>query len=81
MYSYFGYIIENINGDVIVFDYKMLGLGFVVVISCEGIYCFFYEGYLLGLGLMLWIICVDVLLYILVCDENIYIVYLIDRDG
>uniref|UniRef100_K1Q323 Tripartite motif-containing protein 2 n=1 Tax=Magallana gigas TaxID=29159 RepID=K1Q323_MAGGI len=81
LYSYPGYITENINGDVIVSDYKTLGLGSVVVTSREGIYRFSYEGHPSGSGLMPWAICADALSHILVCDENTHTVHLIDRDG
>lgn len=81
LYSYPGYITENINGDVIVSDYKTLGLGSVVVTSREGIYRFSFEGHPSGSGLMPWAICADALSHILVCDENTHTVHLIDRDG
>lgn len=80
LYSYPGYITENINGDVIMSDYKTLGLGSVVVTSREGIYRFSYEGHPSGSGLMPWAICADALSHILVCDENTHTVHLIDRD-
>lgn len=81
LYSFPGYITENVNGDVIVSDYKTLGLGSVVVTSREGIYRFSYEGHPSGSGLMPWAICADALSHILVCDENTHTVHLIDRDG
>lgn len=72
MYNDFCYIIENENGDVVVFDFIFFGV--VVVIDCNGKYCFFYIGYLFGLELMFWGISIDVLLYIFLCDKKINIV-------
>lgn len=77
MYYGLSYIIENINGDVVVFDWKLC----VVVIECGGKYCFFYVGDLLGLLMLLLGICIDVLLNILMCVLNINIVMMLDKDG
>lgn len=73
----FCFFIENNNGDVVVFDCGFFGV--VVVIDCDGRYRFFYIGFLLKL----WLcgICIDVLLYILVCDSFIYSVVMISEDG
>lgn len=67
---------ESNNGDIVVCDDDV-----VVVIDWEGRYCFFYIGYLLGLGLLLSGICIDVLLNIFICDSIFKIVYMIDKDG
>lgn len=55
--------------------------GVVVVIDYQGRYCFFYIGYLLGLNLGLLGICIDVMLYILVCCRIIEIIYVLDKNG
>lgn len=60
---------ENNNGDVVVFDVML-----IVGIDCGGKFCFCYIGCLLGLGLYILGLCIDVFLYILVCDGNIYMV-------
>lgn len=49
LYKELIYMIENNNGDIVVFDW----LNVVVVIECSGIYCFFYRRYLIGVGLEL----------------------------
>lgn len=77
MYYGLSYIIENINGDVVVFDWKLC----VVVIECGGKYYFFYVGDLLGVLMLLLGICIDVLLNILMCVLNINIVMMLDKDG
>lgn len=69
----FEYIMENNNGDVIIFYFFVFN-GVVMVIDCGGKYCFNYIGYLLRLELYLLGICIDVFLYILVCDGKIKIV-------
>lgn len=51
------FIIENGNGNIVVFDYDI-----VEVIDSDGIYLFFYIGYLIGLGFVFCGICIDVLL-------------------
>lgn len=51
------FIIENGNGNIVVFDFDS-----VIVIDCFGNNCFFYIGYLIGLGLVFCGICIDVLL-------------------
>lgn len=75
MYVGLCYIIENVNGDVIVFDWK----NGVVVIDNEGKYCFIFSEDLYGLVISLKGICIDLLLYILVCV--IYKVMMLDMDG
>lgn len=77
MYKLFIYIIENKNGDVVVFDSKDV----VVVIDCGGKYCFMYIRFLLGLKRLLCGVCIDFLLYILVVDVIIKIVIMINYDG
>lgn len=77
MYYGLSYIIENINGDVVVFDWKLC----VVVIMCGGRYCFIYIGDFIGLVMMLLGVCIDVFLNILMCVININIVMMIDKDG
>lgn len=69
MYRNFFCIIENINGDIVVFDFDWFGV--VFVIDSRGKYCFIYMGYFFGLSFELWGICMDVLFYILVCDGSI----------
>lgn len=73
MYIKLRYIIENINENIIVFDY-FLWFGVVVVIECGGYYCFLYIGYFLELGILLKGICIDILLNIIVCDIRFKIV-------
>lgn len=76
LYCGLWFIMESNNGDIVVCDDDV-----VVVIDWEGRYCFFYIGYLLGLGLLLSGICIDVLLNIFICDSIFKIVYMIDKDG
>lgn len=64
------FIIENYNGDIVVFDLNCC----LVVMDSGGEYCFFYIGYLIGFGLILCGICIDIFLNILVCDKRINIV-------
>lgn len=45
LYEVFVYIIDNLIGDVIVFDYKKK---VVVVVDRDGGYRFFYRGFVLG---------------------------------
>lgn len=59
-----------------VFDFDV-----VVVIECRGRYCFFYIGHLLGLFLKFCGVCIDVMFYILLCDNRFYIVYMLDENG
>lgn len=80
MYLEFIYIVENNNRDVVVLDY-ILFFGVVVVSDYEGIYWFFYIGYLLKLGFELCVICIDGLLNILVCDNLFKKVYMINING
>lgn len=60
---------ENNNRDIVVFGFYV-----VMVIDYGGRYCFFYRGYLLGLVLELWGVCIDVLLCILVCDFGLKLI-------
>lgn len=57
------------------------GYRFIVVIMSGGIYCFLYIGYLKGLVFVLYGICIDLLLYIFVCDFRKNIIYIINKDG
>lgn len=75
MYIGLCYIIEIVNGDVIVFDWK----NGVVVIDSEGRYCFIFSEDLYGYIISLKGICIDLLLYILVCV--FYKVMVLDMDG
>lgn len=63
MYFELCYIIENDNGDVVVFDWK----NGVVVIDIKGRYCFIFKKDLCGYDINLKGICIDLMLYILVC--------------
>lgn len=76
-YRNFCFIIENNNGDIVVFDFGSV----VVVIDYEGKDCFFYIGFLLRFWLEFRGICIDLLLNIFVCDNVFELVYVIDKDG
>lgn len=73
----FNYIIENNNRDVVVFDFNLVGV--VVVIDYKWRYCFIYVKYLLKF--FFFGICIDVMLYILVCEGVIRLINILNKDG
>lgn len=75
LYVYFRYIIENKNGDIVIFDSSKK---VVVVVDKRGWYRFNYIGFLEFLFLFVGI-CIDVYVYILVVDCND--IYVISKDG
>lgn len=75
LYKKFNFIIENNNRDIVVFDLWSV----VVVMEGGWGYWFIYIGYLVVF--LLYGICIDVLLYILVCDYVSVIVYMFDKNG
>lgn len=77
LYKELIYFIENINGDIVVFDL----LNGVVVIDCYGWYCFLFSMYLIGRSIKFFGICINELLYIIVYNNNIGIVLVIDKNG
>ncbi|XP_062610082.1 uncharacterized protein LOC134271882 [Saccostrea cucullata] len=81
LYSEPGYITENRNGDVIVSDFRGIGVGAVVVTDSRGRHRFTYTGHPSGSGLYPWGICTDALSHILLCDPNTHTVHIIDKDG
>lgn len=70
-----GFLGMNVDNVVFVF------YGVIVVMDFWGRCCFFYIGWFWGLKIWLGGICVDVMLYIFVCDGVIELVYIIDKDG
>lgn len=75
MYIGVCYIIENNNGDVVVLDWK----NGVVVMESEGWYCLIFSEDLYGYVISLKGVCIDLMLYILVCV--FYKVMILDKDG
>lgn len=73
----FYFIIENRNGDILVFCLLYV----LVVMDCNGEFCFFYRGNNLKLRIWVYGLCIDVYLYIFVCDLMNNLVYVIDKDG
>lgn len=73
------YITENKNGDVVVSD--SIFPGAVVAIDRYGKHRFSYTGHPPGSELMLWGICTDALLHILLCDKRTNTVHMINKDG
>ncbi|XP_062595839.1 uncharacterized protein LOC134257211 [Saccostrea cucullata] len=80
LYSNPIYIVENRNGDVIVFDYNWLR-GAVVVRDRVGRHRFSYTGHQSGSRLQPRGICTDALSHIIVCDLKTLTIQKIDKDG
>ncbi|XP_062576856.1 uncharacterized protein LOC134238751 [Saccostrea cucullata] len=81
LYSNPLYITENRNGDVIVSDFRYIGVGAVVVTDRRGRHRFSYTRTPSGSRLRPWGICTDALSHILLCDGNTNTVHIIDKDG
>lgn len=76
------YIVENINGDICLL--VEINLSKVVNVIClNGDYRFIYEGkgIFLYQFFLFWGICINVLGYIFIVDENNYGIYVLDKDG
>lgn len=78
LYKYLIYVMENRNGDVVVFDKEKKVL---VVVGSFGGYWFDYLGYYFQFSF--GGICIDVYRYILVvdCYFNNLSIYIFDQDG
>lgn len=76
---YYGpnYITENINGDVVVSDWKLR----VVVTTRGGRHRFTYTGDPMGSVMMPLGVCTDALSNIMMCATNTNTVMMIDKDG